>query len=191
MEPNVEVKDKAWKTFLRKHWKIAAIAVSGIATACVVSVFVFLWFVAVAQATGFVPAVLGQWTIGYVLAFCLHLLWWEIVYVVSWVAPAAIIIVVFWYMKLSPEERKELEGDSKHGKSASEGGGISFLVTITWLIQMWFAGRWDLAIQAWTLNDWIFTWLTAALWDLLIFGIPVVLILLGLLYREMKPQTEN
>jgi hypothetical protein len=191
MEPNIEEKDKVWKVFLRKHWKIAAIAISGVVAAAIVAVFVLLWFVVTAQVTGFVPAILGQWTIGNVWAFCWHLLWWEIVFVVSWAGPATIILVIFWYKKLSPEERKELEGDSKHGKSASEGGGVSFIVTVTWLIQMWLVGRWDLAFQAWTLNDWIYTWLTAFLWDLIIFGIPIALIALGYLYKEMQPAPQS
>jgi hypothetical protein len=188
METSEKKTESFWRQFIRSHWKMGVGITAGIATVVVVGVWVFLWYIAVAQAAGFIPATLGQWTIGYVLAFCLNVLFWELVFVVSWVLPLGALVYFQWFKKLPAEEQKMFDSDSKRGKSAGEGGGLSFFVTVTWLFIMWFAGRWDLAFQSWTLNDWVYTWLQAALWDLLIIAVPVSIGLIWWLSKDSKSQ---
>ena len=78
-ETESEKGDKGWKAFLRKHWKIATSFVVGAVLALVASVLVFLWFVGDAQSTAMVPTTLGLWTMGNVVTFIVHLLFWELV----------------------------------------------------------------------------------------------------------------
>ncbi|MHA2192897.1 MAG: hypothetical protein ACXAAR_05670, partial [Candidatus Thorarchaeota archaeon] len=74
-----------------------------------------------------------------------------------------------------------------------EGGdAFGFLIGIAWLIMIWIDGRWDQTFEVWTFTEWIYSWLTALGWVLLIFGIPAVVILvLWLVNREMKKDAES
>ena len=165
-----ELSDEAWIKFLRRHWKPTLLMVGGAAVAAIVAIFVFLWVVADMQATGAVPAVLGQWTVGYCIIFILNLILWELVSVGSWAIPIVLIIYFLWYKKLPDKERKEYEGKGRRRKSA-EDSGFSFFVGVVWLILVWIGGKWNLAFQDWTFNDWVYTWLTACLSVLVVVGI--------------------
>ena len=161
--------DDSWIKFVKRHKEMTAFMVGGIAIAAVAAVLIFLSVVANAQASGLVPLELGQWSVSYFITFVIHLLFWETVFVASWVTPLALIIYFAWYKELPEKERKEYEG-SKRRKSKDD--GFSFFIGLIWLVIVWLGGKWDLAFQAWTFNDWIFTWLSAGLWALLIVGIP-------------------
>ncbi|MFH1586778.1 MAG: hypothetical protein ABID38_02905 [Candidatus Diapherotrites archaeon] len=173
--------DETWKMFLIRHWKMSLLMIAGSIGAVIVALFVFLWVVADTQATGLVPTVLGQLTVGYCVTFILTLILWEIVFVGIWAIPAALIIYFLWYKKLPAEERKEYEG----GRRRSSGESLmSFLSGVIWLVIVWLSGWWDLAFQAWTLNDWIYTWLTAWVLAFLIVGIPGIIYVLWSLVKK-------
>lgn len=143
--------------------------------AVIVALLVFLWVMADAQATGLVPVMLGEWTLGYLVTFVLTVILWELVLMVSWVAPTGAVIYLQWYRKLPQEEREEYKGGPKRGKSAGQNSGFSFFIGLIWLIIVWTTGRWNLAFQAWTINDFVFSWLAACLWVLLIVGVPGIM----------------
>jgi hypothetical protein len=166
-----ELSDEAWKRFLRRHWKATSLLIGGIAAAAIAALLVFLWVVADGQATGLVPVMIGEWTVGYLITFALTVILWEVVLVVSWVVPTALVIYFKWYRKLPEEERREYEGGPRRGRSAGGGSGFSFFVGLIWLIIVWTTGKWNLTFQAWTVNDLVFSWLAAFLWVLLIAGV--------------------
>ncbi len=173
---------EAWKTFLIRHWKMFLFMIAATMAAAVVALFVFLGVVADAQTTGLVPVLLGEWTVGICIAFILNVILWELVFVASWAIPLALILYFVWYKNLPAEERKEYEGP-KHRKSNGD-SVISFFAGLIWLAIVWTGGKWDLAFQAWTFNDWVYTWLTAYLWILLIVGIPGTIYVLWALSKK-------
>jgi hypothetical protein len=173
------------KQFLKRHWRIMSVFALIITVGAIEAIFVLLWFVATAQSTGLVPAVLGQWSIGYVVTFILHLIFWELLLVGSWILVVVAVVIIRWYQKLPEEERG---GKPKRGKR--EGGdAIGILVGLTWLIVVWLDGRWNLAFQSWTLNNWVYSFLAAVAWDLLIFGIPIALAFIWWFRKEMTKET--
>lgn len=173
-----------WKKFVRRHKGMTAAMVGGVAAAAVAIVLVFLWVVGDTQATGLVPDMLGKWTVGYFFTFLLQLILWELILVASWVIPLAILIYVLWYRKLPAEERREYEGGPKRSRSAGENSGISFFIGLVWLAIVWLDGKWNIAFEDWTLNDWIYSWLVAALVVLVIIGIPVLIYVVWSFSRE-------
>lgn len=172
MVDSEQPRNEVWKKFLRRHWKATLLLIGAMAGAVAVTLLVFLWILADAQVTGLVPAMLGQWTVGYLITFILTLLLWELVLMVSWVAPLGVAIYFLWYKKMPQEERDEYEGAPRRGRSARGSSGFSFFIGLIWLIIVWTSGRWNLAFQVWTINDFVFSWLTALFWVLLIVGIP-------------------
>ncbi len=185
MKTSKEQSDEAWKKFLKRHWKMATLMIGGIAAAAVVAFFVFLWVVADAQATRLVPEVVGEWTVGYVFTFILTVILWELIFVASWVIPMGIVIYTQWYRKIPEKERKEYERKPRHRKTAGGSSGISCLVSLIWLIIVWIDGRWNLAFQKWTFDDWIYSWIAACLWVLLIVGIPALIYLMWSLKKNV------
>lgn len=163
--------DEVWKNFLRKHWKATLLMIGVGIVAAIVGISTFLWVVADAQASGLVPTVLGEWTVGNCVTFILYVILWELIFVGSWGIP--VVLVIFqWYKKLPYKERKEYE--RKHKKKwPLQGGsnGFELFVFLTWLIIVWVGGRWNLAFQSWTFNDWVYSGLAAVLLDLLIVGV--------------------
>ncbi|MHA2286857.1 MAG: hypothetical protein ACXABZ_13410, partial [Candidatus Thorarchaeota archaeon] len=108
-----EFLDEVEMRFLRKYWRMALVFVAVIAAAVIGAALVLVWFVAIAQTTALVPATLGLWSIGHVILFILHLVFWEIVLVGSWVLVIVLVIIFQWYMKLPEKER---EGWPKRGR---------------------------------------------------------------------------
>ena len=159
--------NEIWKKFLRRHWKASVLIGAGSIGAVIAAILVFLWVVSDAQSTGLVPAVLGQWTVGIAVTFILSMIFWELLFVGSWAIPIALIIYFQWYKKLPEKEQAECKGKHK-----SSGDSFSFFAGLIWLAIVWFYGLWDLAFQAWTFNDWVYSWLAAYLLLFLIIGIP-------------------
>ncbi|HEY5538054.1 MAG TPA: hypothetical protein VIL58_00765 [Thermoplasmata archaeon] len=184
METSDEPGGKAWKKFVRRHWKMTLSMVGGIAVAAVASLLIFLWVVADAQTTGLVPSGLGEWTVGYVLTFILSAILWELVLVASWVIPIVVAAYFLWYKKLPDEERREYEGGPRRSRSAGENGGISFFIGLVWFVIVWTDGKWNLAFQDWTFNDWVYSWIAAGLVVLLLAGIPAMTYIIWSLRRN-------
>jgi len=184
METSQGTGGKAWKEFVRRHSKITLLMVGGIAAAAVAALFVFLWVVANAQATGLVPSGLGEWTVGFVLTFILNAILWELILVASWVIPIVLATYFLWYKKLPDVERREYEGGPRRSRSAGENGGFSFFIGLVWLVIVWIDGKWNLAFQDWTFNDWVNSWIAAGLVVLLIAGVPATIYIIWSLRRK-------
>ena len=193
-ETNEEIDRKVFIKFLRRQWKMTLVIAAVIAGAAIAMLFTFLWVVADAQATGLVPATLGLWTVGYLITFILHLILWEFVFVGTWGIPVAVLIYLLWWKKLPEEERAEYEGEPKKKRrrrdmSTGRGGGvISFIVTIIWLVMIWLNGLWNLAFQAWTVNVFVFSWIHAIAWFLLIFALPAAILIIGYIAYEVRKE---
>jgi len=185
MNENEEFLDKEQKRFLKRHWKMTIVFAAVFVAAVVGAVLVFLWFIDTAQATGLLPSILGEFTVGYLVTFFLHVIFWELLLVASWVFVIILVIYFKWYMKLPEEERMEKR---KRG-TREEGDAIGFFIAIAWLIIIWIDGRWDLAFNSWTLNDWVFSWLWAVFWVMLIIGIPVMLYFLYWIRTEVQSES--
>ena len=155
--------------FAREHWKLTA----GIAAldifSVIVGVFVFLWVAANAQATGLVPAMLGEWTVGYCITFIIHVIFWELLFVGTWTAVLAGATYA-WARKFDRGKRKK-----RPRRKRDNGNPFGLFITLIWLAIVWTSGRWNLAFQSWAFNDWIYTWLYALAWGIGIVGIPAII----------------
>ena len=109
------------------------------------------------------------------------------------VIAVAIVIIFQWCNKLPEEEKEEYKrepkkkGTRRRVTTGSSGGGlISFIVTIAWLIIVYTGGMWDTAFQFWTINYLISSWIWAVIWILLIIGIPIAVLVIFWIRREIK-----
>jgi hypothetical protein len=182
-----EIDSNDWKEFLKKHWNMLVYWIIAAIFAIIGGIFVYLWFVGEAQSTNMVPMTLGEWTMGHMVTFILHLLFWEIIIIGIPVAIAAI-VGWLWWKKIPEEERKEYHFFGKRNHAQNGGGGISFLFFIAFCIKVYIDGNWDLAIASWTLNYVVDSMITILVYGAIIFGIPAIIIGLVWLSREIKKE---
>jgi hypothetical protein len=180
MNTDDEIMETVGRKFLRKYWKMNVVFAVLIVAALAEALLVFLWVLADLQTLGLIQTTLGLLSVGQIITLILHLLFWEIILVGIWIIVAAALVYTKWYNNL-PEEDKF---PKRERGRRDEGDAFGFLIGITWLIIIWFTNRWDVTFNAWTVNDWVFTWLLAVLIDLLIIGIPVLLYFIYWIRKE-------
>ena len=180
MSTEEEIFERYGRNFLRKYWKMTIVMVVLIIVAIAEALLVFLWVIADMQTLGLIPATLGLWSVGHIITLILHTIFWEFVLVGLWVLVAVVVLYLKWYNNL-PEEDKF---PKRERGRREEGDAFGFLIGITWLIIIWTTGRWDLTFILWTVTDWVFSWLWALFWDLVIFGIPILLYFIYWMQKE-------
>jgi fatty acid desaturase len=141
----------SWRKFLKLHWNMLGYWIIAAIIAVIGAILVFLWFVGDVQSAGLVPTTLNLWTIGHLVTFILHLIFWELVIIGIPVAIAAI-VGWLWWKQIPDEERKEYQFFEKRSRTTSGGSGISFLFFVAFCIKVYLDGKWNIAITSWTLN---------------------------------------
>ena len=176
---------EGWKKFLRKHWNMLALSAVTVILAAVGAVYVFLWFVGDAQSTGMVPATLNLWTMGNLVTFSLHLIFWELLLIGVPVALAAA-AGWLWWRKIPNEEKKEYRFLGKRSRTTSGGSGISALFFIAFCIKVFIDGKWNVAIATWTFDYVVYSMLSILVWGLVIFGIPAAIGVIWWISHKMR-----
>jgi uncharacterized MAPEG superfamily protein len=178
-------KGSGWKTFLRKHWTAVAIFAPAAVLAFVGAVYVFLWFTRDAQTTGLVPSTLGLWSMGNIVAFILHAIFWELLLIGIPVAIGAI-AGWQWWKRLPEEEKKEHNPSGKRSGTSRAGGAISTLLFIAFAIKVYVDGNWNTAISTYTLDYVVGSIITILIWIAVIFGIPPTIGVIWWIRHEMN-----
>ena len=173
-----ENEEKIWTIFLRRHWKMFSLFVTGAVLAIIGAVLVFLWFVGQAQCSGLVPTILEFWTMGHLVSFILHLIFWEILIIVIPVAVALIFVWRFWWKNLPEDERQEYRRRhlfGKRSKWADGGGGFSLFINILFVIKVYLDGNWDKPFAKYTFDYLVYSYLTIFILLAIIVGIPMAI----------------
>ncbi len=189
---NEEHPEEKWKKFLKKHWQISLLIAAGIVCAVIGAIYVFLWRTTGSEAILKYPQTLDMWTMGYIITLILDVILYEFLIIGLPVIAGAILIYFLWWNKLPAEQKQEYakppkQPGSQKRVSRGRGSGIfSFLIMITWLIIIAVDGNWNTPFELWNYTYLIYSALSACLWDLLIFGIPVAIFLIWWLTCELK-----
>lgn len=183
-ESSVE-NNSSWRKLIKKHWSIFAVFVVACILAFAGAVYVLLWFASEAQSTSLVPTTLGLWTMGHIISFILHLIFWELLFIGI---PAIIGAVVAWqwWKRLLEEEKKEYHFFGKRSRATSGGSGISVLFFIAFCIKIFIDGNWDVAIASWKLDYVINSMITILVWAAIILGIPAAIGIIWWINHEIK-----
>ena len=186
-ETGLENSSQGWKKFLRKHMSMVAAFIAAVILVSVGAILVFLWFIGNAQSIGMVPETLGLWTMGYLITFILYAIFWELILIGIPVGLAAA-AGWLWWRRLPGEEKKEYRFFRRSPRMRSGGGGgaASFLLFIAFCIKVSIDGNWNLAFAFWTLNYVVYSMLSILIWIVIIFGIPLAIVAVWWINREMK-----
>jgi hypothetical protein len=172
-----------WQQFLKKHLLAFALFITSAILAFAGAVYVFVWFTGNAQSTGLVPASLGMWTMGNIVAFILNTIFWEIVLIGIPVAIGAIVAWQWW--KHLPEAEKT--GMTwKRSKSRNAGGAISPLLFIAFALKVFIDGNWNVAISTYTLDYVVGSMISILIWIVAIFAVPATIGSIWWIRHEMN-----
>lgn len=174
-----------WMKFIRRHWIIVAVFVVAIVLAVIDAVYVFWWFTGEAQATGIVPSALGLWSMGNVVLFVLHLIFWELVFIGI---PAIIGVVLAWrwWKSLPDTEKREYHLSGGRSRSRDVGGAVSSLLFVAFAIKVYVDGNWDVAVSTFSLNYVVGSVIIILEWVAVLFGIPAAIGLIWWITHEVK-----
>lgn len=179
-----QVENSSEKNFMKKHWKVVAVLITAGILLFAAAIYVFLWFTGQAQTTGLVPSSLGQWSMGNMVMFALHAIFWELLFIGI---PTAIGAIIGWqWWKRLPEEEKKEHNFGKRSKSSSAGGAISPLLFIAFAIKVYIDGNWNIPIAAWNLDYVIGSMVTILIWIAAIFAIPAAIGIIWWIRHEMN-----
>jgi hypothetical protein len=185
-ETGSENGSEGWKKFLRKHLNMVALFIVAVVLASVGAICVFLWFVGDAQSTRMVPSTLGLWTMGHLVTFVLHAIFWELLLIGVPVILAAV-AGWLWWRRLPSDEKKEYHFFGKRSRATSGGGGaVSLLFFVAFCIKVFIDGNWNVAFATWTFDYVVYSMLWILIWILVIFGIPVAMGVIWWIRHEMK-----
>ena len=169
-------------SFMKKHWKIIPVFTAAVIALVVGAVYVFSWFTSNAQSTGLVPSTLGLWTMGNLVAYILHLIFYELVFIGI---PAVVGAVIGWqWWKRLPEQEKYHTG--KSSRSSRAGGAVSPLLFIAFALKVYADGNWKVAISTYTLNYVVGSMITILEWIAAIAAIPAAIGIIWWIHHEMN-----
>ncbi len=164
--------DADWAAFISKHKVAFAAFVAAAILAAIGAVYVFVWFTGTAQSTGIVPSTLNLWSMGHMVTFMLHAIFWELLLIGIPVAVGAI-IGWQWYKRLPDRNQYNLSG--KRSKSSGAGGGFSLFLFIVFAIKVYLDGNWGIPVASWTVDYVVGSMVTILIWIAAIAAIPAII----------------
>ncbi|HMD79326.1 MAG TPA: hypothetical protein VKF39_05005 [Nitrososphaerales archaeon] len=182
MEPGVE--EGNWKGFMRRHWGAVAVFAITAVLAVAGAVYVFWWFVGLAQSSGLVPSSLGLWSMGNLIGFILNAIFWEILLIGIPVIVGAV-IAWLWWRRLPAEERHGYHW-GKSARRSGTSGGFGLFFFILFVIKVYLDGKWNMAIATFDLNYVVGSMITILVWVAVVFGIPATIVAIWWIRHEMK-----
>jgi len=175
---------KFWKEHIKTHWIfyiLCAIAFVGF----IIGVLIVLNFqISTSWVGGYGTWDIGEFSIGTSLLFLIQLFLLELLLVFI---PGCVVFGIgyyYWWKKLlTPEEKERVKKQEEKEKQfkwqkrgGGAGGGFSFFIGIVFLIMIYVQGYWLTPFKALPFSYFIYTWLWAAFWIVIIVVVPLVVI---------------
>jgi hypothetical protein len=176
--------------FIRNHWKAVVLFLIGAILASVGAILVYLWFVGNAQSTGMVPTTLGLWTMGNLVSFLVNLIFWEVL-LIGIPVIMAVAVVWQWWKRLPDDEKNAYHLFGKRSRTSGGGNAVSLLIFIAFCIKISLDGNWNVAFANWTFDYLVYSLLSALIWIIIIFGIPITLGIIWWLSQGMRTKHKD
>jgi hypothetical protein len=193
MENNNELSDEQyWKNWIKNH--LTAFIIMLIAGAFIITgiILVIFWFVQTSPIGNFGAATFDDWSLDWIVGFCILVFLWELLFVG---VPTALFFgvggYIFW--KRLPDEEKQMykAREKKHrARDAGGGGGGSFIMFIAYCIYMGVQGNYYTSFGSLPYSYWVFSFFYLIMWMVIVLGIPACIILLIVYFTVWRKKSE-
>ena len=192
-EESMKVLDEMfWKRFIRKHWIITIICGAAAVGALIGGILVLLLYIPASEVGGYGAWTFDEFSMGTAFVWGLFLILWEFLLVaLPTAAFFGILIALLWFRILSEDDKEELKKRDKESKEEKKkwerlrgkkyeggGGGFSFLLFIGVCIYVFIDGNWLTPFGSLSFSYFIYAYLTVFVWVSIIFGIPLVILII-------------
>ena len=171
-----------WKGMIKKYWV-------GFLILLLVCVGFFIWFftilltyIANSDIGGYGLWTLDNFSVGTSILWLLSLIGWELLLgFLPFAGIAGLIVAIYWFVILPEEDKEAIKArdcKDKKKKHTKEGGGVSFLFTIAFLIVVFVDGHWLTPFGSLSYSYLIKAYLIGFIWVCIIAVIPAVIIFL-------------
>ena len=195
MSNELTSEEKFWGKKLKEHWKGLAIAIIGVILAFTGAVLVLNVYISTSPIGAQGTALIGEWTIDWVVGFLIQYTGWTLLIVG---APSALFFGLggyLWWRGLSEEEKQEFKEREKRDKPRRKekyggGGGGGFGMFIAYCLFHLINKTNNIQFGSQPYRFWIDTWFATLFWLFLFFGIPVIIILVIVYFAYWKKKSE-
>ncbi|NIQ05918.1 MAG: hypothetical protein GWO20_09415 [Candidatus Korarchaeota archaeon] len=171
--------EQFWKKQIKEH----PIAFGIFIVACVLvitgALLVLRWFIETSPIGGQGTWTIDQWTLNDVVRFIIRIIFWELLLVGL---PTGVFFGVgayVWWKSLPEAEKQEFRNREKRKKTRARDTGVFNLITfIAFCIYVYFDGNYNTKFGDLPYSYFIYSWLYALMWMLILLGIPAAIILL-------------
>ncbi|MFX1410864.1 MAG: hypothetical protein ACFFA6_10950 [Promethearchaeota archaeon] len=193
-----EISDEVfWKNKIKQYWKVFIICIIAVIVCLIGALLVLVWFIETSTLGGQGDWTFNDWTLNYVVGFMILIILWELLLVG---VPAALFFGLggyLWWKRLPEEEKQEYKEREKREKKKYKntknwggGGGFNIFMFIAYCIVIAIDGHYNTRFGQLDYSYFIYAWFFTFMWLLIIFGVPVVIILLIVYFKVWRKKSE-
>jgi len=186
--------EQYWKDVIKKHTNAFIVLIIAGVCAIIGVLLVLFWIIEVNPFVDPQTGFIGDWTLNYIVGFCIQLFLAELLFVG---APAGLFFGIggyLWWRKLPEDEKqefKEREKKETHRKrDFGGGGGFSFFMFIAYCILIAVKGHYNTPLGDIEWGWWVYKWFETLMWILIVLGIPAAIILYIVYHKYWRKKSE-
>ena len=189
-----DLKEKTyWEKKIKEHWKPFVVVIIALIFAFIGAIMVLIWFIETSPIGAHGDALIGDWSLDWIVGFMILLILWELLFVGLPLAVFFIVGFYIWWKRLSDEDKAEFKArDKKKHRARNTGGegGGGLLMFIAYCIYIGLQGNYYAPFKSQYYSYWVYAWFYTLMWLVIIFGIPIGIILIIVYFAVWRKKSE-
>ena len=191
---NEDLKEKTyWEKKIKEHWKPFVVVIIALIFAFIGAIIVLIWFIETSPIGAQGDALIGDWSLDWIVGFMILLILWELLFVGLPVVVFFIVGFYIWWNRLSDEDKAEFKArDKKKHRTRNTGGegGGGLLMFIAYCIYIGLQGNYYAPFSSQPYSYWVYAMFYTLMWLVIIFGIPIGIILIIVYFAVWRKKSE-
>ena len=194
MENSEKLKEEEyWKKKIKEHWKPFVVVIIALICAFIGAIIVLIWFIETSDIGAQGTALVGDWSLDWIVGFIILLILWELLFVGIPIVVFFIVGFYIWWNRLSDEDKAEFKArDKKKHRARNTGGegGGGLLMFIAYCIYIGLQGNYYAPFSSQPYSYWVYAMFYTLMWLAIIIGIPICIILIIVYFAVWRKKSE-